>query len=112
MKDLRYLTDSYDEGIRRIREIDAPLNFIFMADQHNRMNELTANRINPDNPPPFELAADAIDSMQYILDRCPNISMVICGGDIGDDSPRLRSQSAGSSTGSPASPDSTSMRRG
>ena len=85
MKDLRYLTDSYDEGIRRIREIDAPLNFIFMADQHNRMNELSANRRDPDNPPPVELAADAIDSMQYILDRCPNISMVICGGDIGDD---------------------------
>ncbi|MBQ4607327.1 MAG: hypothetical protein IJB15_11510, partial [Clostridia bacterium] len=85
MKDLRYLTDSYEEGIRRIREIDAPLNFIYMADQHNRMNELSANRRDPDNPPPFELAADAIDSMQYILDRCPNISMVICGGDIGDD---------------------------
>ena len=38
MKDLRYLTDSYEEGIRRIREINAPLNFIFMADQHNRIN--------------------------------------------------------------------------
>ena len=61
MKDLRYLTDSYEEGIRRIREIDAPLNFIYMADQHNRMNELSANRRDPDNPPPFELAADAID---------------------------------------------------
>ncbi|MBQ8640929.1 MAG: metallophosphoesterase [Clostridia bacterium] len=85
MKDLRYLTDSYDEKIRQIQEINAPLNFVFITDQHNRMNELTANRIDPVNPPPFELAADAIDSIQYILDRCPNICCVVCGGDIGDD---------------------------
>ena len=29
MKDLSYLTDHYDEKIKRIKEIDAPLNFIF-----------------------------------------------------------------------------------
>lgn len=85
MKDLRYLTDSYDKGIKRILEIDAPLNFIFMTDQHNGMNEMDARGKNPGNPGSYELASDAIDSMQYILDRCPNISMAICGGDIGDD---------------------------
>lgn len=80
MKDLRYLTDSYDRGIKRIQAINAPLNFIYMTDQHNRMNEMSAA---PGQA--FERAADAIDSMQYILDRCPNISMAVCGGDIGDD---------------------------
>ena len=85
MKDLRYLTDSYGRGIRRIQEIDAPLNFIFMTDQHNGMNEMSARYRNAENPEPYERASDAIDSMQYILDRCPGISMAICGGDIGND---------------------------
>ncbi len=77
MKDLRYLTNSYDRGIQRILDIDAPLNYIFMTDQHNCMNEMEARYKNPDNPGPYERASDAIDSMQYILDRCPNISMAI-----------------------------------
>ncbi len=85
MKDLSYLTDSYDAKIQRINELNAPLNFVFITDQHNRMNELSARWRDPVNPPPFELARDAIDSIQYILDRCPGISMVVSGGDIGDD---------------------------
>ncbi len=77
MKDLSYLTDSYDEKIRFINELDAPLNFVFITDQHNRMNTLVMEQ--------YELARDAIDSIQYILDRCPGISMVVSGGDIGND---------------------------
>ncbi len=85
MKDLRYLTDSYDEKIKFINELAAPLNLIFITDQHNRVNELVSSWSKDETPPPFELAADAIHSMQYILDRCPGISMVISGGDIGVD---------------------------
>ncbi len=77
MKDLSYLTDSYDEKIRFLNELDAPLNFVFITDQHNRMNTLVMER--------YELARDAIDSIQYVLDRCPGISMVVSGGDIGND---------------------------
>lgn len=72
MNDLHYLTDHYDEKIARINEIDAPINFVFITDQHNHIN----NR---------ELAVDAINSIQYILDRCPGISCVISGGDVGND---------------------------
>ncbi len=81
MKDLRYLTDFYGEKIARIKAIGAPLNFLFITDQHNRLNALTAE---PEGRP-FELAADAIDSMQYLLERCPEISFVVSGGDIGCD---------------------------
>ncbi len=70
MKDLRYLTDSYDEKIKRINAIDAPLNLVFITDMHNG---LSAH------------ATDAVESIRYILDRCPGISMVISGGDIGND---------------------------
>ncbi len=88
MKDLSYLTDSYDEGIQLINELDAPLNFVFITDQHNRLGEWARIRYpeayNEENRD-FELAANAVDSIQYILDRCPGISMVISGGDIGND---------------------------
>ena len=67
MERLRYLTDFYDEKIARIREIDAPLNFIFITDQHNMFRHSTV---------------EAVESMQYILDRCPNIQCVISGGDM------------------------------
>ena len=39
MSDLRYLTDHYDEKIQKILDFNAPLNFVFITDQHNRMNE-------------------------------------------------------------------------
>ena len=42
MKDLHYLTDSYDEKIAKINSFAAPLNFIFITDEHNRMNHMTA----------------------------------------------------------------------
>ncbi len=84
MKDLSYLTNSYDEKIARINTLQAPLNFIFIADQHNRLNERSAKR-HPERNCGFELATDAINSIQYILDRCPGISMVVSGGDIGND---------------------------
>ena len=86
MRDLHYLTDHYDEKIARIKAIGAPLNFVFITDQHNRMNSFTNEWMhNPDNEHTREYAADAIRSIQYILDRCPEISMVVSGGDVGND---------------------------
>ena len=41
--DLRYLTDHYDEKIAQIKQIGAPLNFIFITDQHNEL----ANSVVP-----------------------------------------------------------------
>lgn len=81
MNDLTYLTSHYDEKIRRIKETGAPLNFIFITDMHNRLNQ----RAVKSAPGQYELAANAIRSMQYILDRCPEISFVVSGGDIGND---------------------------
>ena len=81
MNDLTYLTSHYDEKIRRIKETGAPLNFILITDMHNRLNQ----RAVKSAPGQYELAANAIRSMQYILDRCPEISFVVSGGDIGND---------------------------
>ena len=81
MNDLTYLTSHYDEKIRRIKETGAPLNFIFITDMHNRLTEYAVKGA----PGKFELAANAIHSIQYILDRCPEISFVVSGGDIGND---------------------------
>ena len=84
MRDLSYLTDHYDEKIRQIRDFDAPLNFIFITDQHNRMNQYAVEYGILDLPG-YELGVDAVDSMRYILDRCPNIRCVVSGGDSGND---------------------------
>lgn len=81
MDHLRYLTDSYDAKIARIKEIDAPLNFLFITDEHNR---LTALYTEPEGQP-YELAVNTIDSLRYILERCPEIRFVVNGGDIGCD---------------------------
>lgn len=91
MNSVSYLTDHYDEKIQKIQRINAPLNFVFITDQHNRMNQY-AKENGIVNLTGYELAVNAIDSIQYILDRCPNISCVISGGDIGNDyhpDPRL-----------------------
>ena len=86
MKDLSYLTDSYDEKIERIHRIGAPLNFVFITDLHNRMNYYDESfRASRSEETPYELAKDHIRSIQYILDRCPEIDYVISGGDVGDD---------------------------
>ncbi|MBE6930915.1 MAG: hypothetical protein E7463_11590 [Ruminococcaceae bacterium] len=84
MKDLSFLTGSYDKGIERINSIGAPINFLFITDAHNRMIEYAvAEKIVPG--PKWELAVDHINSMQYIIDRCPGIQCVISGGDMGND---------------------------
>lgn len=70
MKNLKYLTDCYDEKIDRIKKINAPFNFIFVTDQHNEFRHSTV---------------EAIDSMNYILERCPEICCVVSGGDIAND---------------------------
>ena len=85
MRDLRYLTDHYDDKIRRIRAIGAPLNFVFITDEHNRLNQYDLKKRGIDDPRRYELAVNAIDSIQYILDRCPEIRFVINGGDVGND---------------------------
>ena len=75
MKDLRYLTDSYGEKIARIKAIGAPLNFLFITDQHNRLNALTAE---PEGRP-FELAADAINAGIFNdlgSGGCPNVRII------------------------------------
>ena len=84
MKDLSFLTGSYDKGIERINSIGAPINFLFITDAHNRMIEYAvAEKIVPG--PKWELAVDHINSMQYIIDRCPGIQCVISGGDMGNE---------------------------
>ena len=84
MRDLSFLTDHYGSGIARINAIDAPINFVFITDMHNRMNEYAvAEKIFPG--PDFEYAADHVRSIQYVLDRCPGIQCVISGGDVGND---------------------------
>ncbi|MBP3361154.1 MAG: metallophosphoesterase [Clostridia bacterium] len=85
MRDISYLTDNYDEKIAEINKFDAPLNFVFITDQHNRMNEFSVAENRVPGMTEFEYAVDAINSIQYILDRCPKISMVINGGDMGND---------------------------
>ena len=89
MNDIRYLTDHYDAKIAQINEFEAPLNFVFITDQHNRLNYGSMLRKDPPDRP-YELAADHIRSIQYILDRCPGISYVISGGDIGNDYDKKR----------------------
>lgn len=85
MKDLSYLTRYYDEKIARIRALRAPLNFVFITDQHNRLTQHALKDQGIEDPARYELAVDAIRSIQYILDRCPEISFVVSGGDIGND---------------------------
>ena len=70
MEHIRYLTDHYDASIQRIKDLNAPLNFIFITDQHHQFRHSTT---------------EAVDSMHYILKECPNIQCVVSGGDIGND---------------------------
>lgn len=70
MKDLSYLTRHYDEKIARIRALRAPLNFVFITDQHNRLTQHALKDQGIEDPARYELAVDAIRSIQYILDRC------------------------------------------
>ncbi len=86
MGKLSYLTESYDEKIKRIHAIGAPFNFVFITDMHNRLNELdfTYNNV-PFEPAERSFAVNTVESIEYILQRCPQISYVISGGDIGND---------------------------
>lgn len=86
MKKIRYLTDCYDEKIERIKSVRARLNFVFITDQHNHMNSFTNEYSGVESyDHTRELAVDAIRSIQYILDRCPEIGFVVSGGDVGND---------------------------
>ncbi len=85
MKDLSYLTDFYDEKIQRVKEIGAPLNFIFYTDPHNRLSEWDCPKHPDYAPTDFESAVDTIRSMNYILERLPELDCLVCGGDLGCD---------------------------
>lgn len=85
MNDVRYLTDSFDQKIRKIKSIGAPLNFVFITDEHNRLNQHAMERNHPERPADAELAVNAVESIRYLLARCPEISFVVSGGDMGDD---------------------------
>ncbi len=82
MKD--YFKAHYDEKIERIKKINAPLNFIFYTDPHNRLTEWDCPKHKDYAPDDFELAVDVIESMKYITDKV-KIDCLVCGGDIGND---------------------------
>ncbi len=84
IKDLTYLTDYYDEKIQRVKDIDAPLNFIFYTDPHNGLSEFDAKK-HPGwyEAHEYESALNSIASLQYIIDRLPGLKCVVCGGDLG-----------------------------
>ncbi len=84
-KDLSYLTDYYDTQIEKVKVIDAPLNFIFYTDPHNGLSEWDCLKRADYAPSDFESASDTVVSMQYIIDRLPNLKCVVCGGDLGND---------------------------
>ncbi len=85
MQKINYLTDHYDAKIQKINAYQAPLNFVFITDQHNRLNQYITTWDKTKRSTDYELASNAIASIQYIIDRCPGISCVISGGDIGCD---------------------------
>ena len=85
MRELSYLTDQYQDKIEAVNRFAAPLNFVFITDPHNRMNEFSVKEGRVEGMTEYEYAVNAAGSIQYILDRCPGISMVINGGDIGND---------------------------
>ena len=81
MKDIRYLTDHFDEKIKRINDLDAELNFVFITDQHhNLMRFATGGEEGK-----YEDGLAHVEAIRYILERCPKIQCVISGGDIGED---------------------------
>lgn len=84
-KDLSYLTDHYDEKIEKVKKINAPLNFIFYTDPHNGLTYKDWVDHPEYGPHAYESAIDTIESMQYIIDRLPNLKCLVCGGDIGND---------------------------
>ena len=99
MNDISYLTDRYGEKIEEINAFGAPLNFVFITDMHNR---LSCAPIPGGGDRLYGLAADHIASIQYILDRCPGISCVVCGCKCGcgkSGGSQSRSECTGSCTG-------------
>ncbi|MBE6599465.1 MAG: hypothetical protein E7638_08495 [Ruminococcaceae bacterium] len=82
MNDIRYLTDHYDEKIKQINELAAPLNFVFITDMHHGGNRFLHRIGDMDE---YEDGVNHIESIRYILDRCPGISCVINGGDVGNE---------------------------
>ncbi len=80
MGDVRYLTDYYDEKIRRIQEINAPLNFVLITDLHAAPDRTEVGVV-------YASTLRQIQSIRYVLDRC-KVDFLICGGDAADDGDR------------------------
>ena len=82
--DIKYLTDSYEEGIERLKMLDAPLNFVFITDPHHRMPVYKSCGYNKMSYEDVS-ALGVVQSIEYILQRVPNIQCIVNGGDIGND---------------------------
>ncbi len=84
MEDLRYLTDFYDEKIKKINDLNAPINFVFITDMHHKLNKF-AIEAGLSKMTSWEDGVKHVKSIQYIIDRVPGIQFVLSGGDIGCD---------------------------
>jgi len=80
MESLRNLTDHYNE---KTPPNHAQINFLSCTDQHSRLNHGFFLREGHTGHL-YELAANHITSIWYILHRCPGISFVVSGSDIGN----------------------------
>ncbi len=81
MKDIKYLTDEFDKKIEQIKAIDAPLNFIFITDQHHNLMKYATNGAEGK----YEDGLAHVEALRYVIEKCGNINCVIGGGDIGCD---------------------------
>ena len=79
------MTDFYDEKIEKVKKLNAPLNFIFYTDPHNGLSEWDCPKHSDYAPTDYDSASVHIASMQYIIDRLPNLKCVVCGGYLGAD---------------------------
>jgi len=82
MSNISYLTDAYDGKIQKINDLSAPINFVFITDMHHGTNRFL-HRIG--KRAEYEDGVKHIESIRYILDRCPGIRFVVSGGDIGNE---------------------------
>ena len=74
--DIRYLTDGYGEAISRLKEIDAPFNFVFITDVHHRLESDGRKDLS---------SIPMLQSIGYVIEQFPNIQCIVSGGDNGND---------------------------
>jgi len=76
-----YLTDHFAEKINKINSFGAPLNFVFITDQHHNLIKYATNA----EAGKYEDGIAHVEAIRYVLERCPGIRCVISGGDSGCD---------------------------